>query len=325
MSLDEEEIILADDDNFEKILRPQTFEDYVGQQDLKDRLSIAIEAAKQRDEPMPSILLLARSGYGKTTIAQIISNEYGSTIKTVVGTAIESKADVLELLTKVEKNSVLFLDELQTLKSDIQEMFYTAIEDFKVTVKLGKKDIHHIKINPFCLIGATTHAGKISEPFRNRFGIVHEMSPYSNEELATIVSAGAKKLDLNFESEDLYLEVAKRGRSVPRTVNKLLLRIRDYAQVKNNGVVNKQCLDEAMLLEGINENGLNKVDLKYLTCLYKAFGCEPAGLNAILSSIGEAKETVENSVEPFLFENGYITKTKRGRVLTRKGLQAVGI
>lgn len=311
---------VEEQEQFDNILRPKTFSDYVGQEDLKEKLSIAIQAAKERNETLPSILIGGPSGYGKTTIAQIIANEYGTECKTFICSAIKSKADIMEIVTKARENSVVVYDEMHSLTAPLQECMYSVLEDWAITIKVGTKVVGSVKVTPHCIVGCTTSTGKLTEPFRNRFGIIHNLRDYTDDELALLIKANASKIGCNFDDDDLFLDLARRCRGVPRTINRLLHRVRDYAQVKNNGMVDQNTLDEAMKLEGIDRNGLTELDYKYVYSMYKNFGCQPVGVNSLASSLNESKETLENTIEPMLMKQGLIIKTKTGRTLTQEGI-----
>jgi Holliday junction DNA helicase RuvB len=312
-----------DDEKIDRALRPKCFDDYIGQQSLKDKLKIAIKAAKARNEPLCSCLIHGPSGRGKSTIANIIASEYGSDCKTVMAPAIKTTADLLDILTKNKPNSFLFIDEIHALPLKLEESIYSAIEDFKVSIRVANKEIVHIKIKPFCLLAATTELGRISEPLRNRFGIIHPLEDYTNDEMSLIIEASIAKLKLKIDNKSIYYEIAKRSRGTPRLANRLIYRLRDYAQILNNNIINQNVLETVMSLEGIDSNGLTNADIKYLKSLYKNFNAGPAGLVSIASSINEDQAIVENTIEPLLLKNGLIIKTKSGRMLTKEGLEYV--
>jgi Holliday junction DNA helicase RuvB len=316
-----EEEALEITENIDHALRPQKFEDYVGQKSLIEKLKIAVQAAKERNDPVPSILIAGGSGKGKTTIASIIANEYGTECKIVMAPVIKDVSDILELLVKATPNSFLFIDELHRLNGKVEECLYSAIEDFKASIRVAGKNISHIDINPFCLIGATTEIGKVSEPLRNRFGLVHILEDYTDEELVTLCRANVSKIGLDIRDDEIFLSIAKRCRGIPRILNRILYQVRDYAQVNNNNTVDLDCFNKAMELEGIDENGLQNIDTQYLVVLYRNFAAGPAGINAICSAMGGNKDFIEQTVEPFLLRNEYLSKTKGGRVLTEKGLK----
>jgi Holliday junction DNA helicase RuvB len=317
MTLDQEE------QKVERALRPQTFDDYIGQDSLKERLKVAITAAKERGDPLTHCIISGSSGFGKSTIAQVIANEYGAECKTVMAPSIKSVADILEILTKLKQNSILFIDEIHALNIKVEESLYGATEDFKVSIRVANKDIVHVKVKPFCLLAATTEIGKVSPPLRNRFGIIHTLEDYTDEQLASIIKANTKKLHLDVEDESIYLKIAKRSRGIPRLANRLIYRIRDYVQIYNGNKISDEFLKIAMELEGIDDNGYTKSDINYLRSLYKNFNAGPAGLISIASSINEDEIFVEQAIEPMLLKNGLIVKTKTGRMLTREGLEYI--
>ncbi len=310
-----------DEVDLDRALRPESFKDYIGQKDLINKLDICIEAAIQRNEPMDHILLFGPPGLGKTTIANIISKESFSGFRSVNAPSIKSTADLLEILTKLKNRDVLFIDEIHSLDKRIAELLYSAMEDFKVEIKLGNKEIVPIRIQPFCLIGATTAPGKISPPLRDRFGIIYTMQFYAPEELAVIVEANANKLKLEVTEPDALINLANRSRGTPRIANRLLRRVRDFAQVKNNNVLNNDCVNEAMALEGIDDIGISEADRKYLQAIYKVYNCGPVGVEAISATMGEDRSTVEGFIEPFLVRQQFIARSKSGRLLTGKGME----
>jgi Holliday junction DNA helicase RuvB len=313
----------VDDEKIDRALRPKCFDDYIGQADLLKKLEICIEAAKNRKDPLDHILLSGPPGLGKTTIGNIIAEEYGCKCKIVNAPSISSVGDLIELLHKQNKNDILFIDEIHRLSNKIGEVLYPAMEDYKLDMKLGNKEVVSIKIKPFCLIGATTHPGLMPQPLRDRFGISYNMQFYENDELAKIIEANASKLNLNIKDKTVYINIAKRSRGIPRLANRLLRRVRDYAEVNNDGIVNNNTVNLAASLEGIDENGFSKADISYMDILFGIYNCGPVGVQAISSSIGEDKSTVEEYIEPFLVREGMIARTKQGRILTAKGMEYV--
>ncbi len=301
----------------------RTFKDYIGQEDFKQKLLIAIQAAKERDDPIPSVLIAGFSGIGKSTLANIIANEYGTECKTIMAPSIKTVADILEILVKLEKNTCLFIDEIHRLSTKIEECLYSAIHDFKASIRVAGKNIVHVDINPFCLIGATTDLGLVSEPLRNRFGILHILKDYNNEEIAQIIKNNVKKLDLTIDNTKIYEKIAFLSRGVPRNANRILSRIRDFAQINNNNIVTDEVLEKVMSLEKINSDGLTEVDQKYLYVLYRYFGAQPAGIVAISSAMNVDRAYIEQVVEPFLVKKELIIKSKSGRQLTEKGFKFI--
>lgn len=314
---------IDDGDKLDRALRPHSFDDYIGQQDLIRKIKISIQAAIEREDPVDHILLNGPPGLGKTTIANVIANESKSHFRAVNAPSIKGVPDIIELLTKTPKRGVLFIDEIHALNRSMEEILYSAMEDYSIDVKLGNREIVKIGINPFCLIGATTHPGKMSPPLRDRFGINYTMQFYKDEELATIIQANAKKLGLEFNGEEAVFDLAARSRGVPRVANRLLRRIRDFAQVNTGMAVDTTVVHDAMELEGVDEHGLTKADRDYLYAVYKVYNCGPVGLTAIAATIGEDKTTIEDFVEPFLVRRGFIARTKKGRELAKKGMEYV--
>jgi len=308
-------------EHFENILYPNSFDEYIGQERLKEKLRIAITASKERDEPLTSICINGIPGIGKSSIAKVIANEYGTECKTIMAPSVKSVADLLEVLTKLAVNSILHIDEIHGLNIKLQESLYPSMVDFKVTLKLARNQLMHIDINPYCLIGTTTKLGDLSEPLRNRFGIIHTLEEYNDEQITALTKANAEKLKIRFENEQLYKNLANCSRGIPRNVNRLLSRIRDYAQVKNHNLVSEQCLRNALDLEGIYDGGFTQQDVKYMQVLYEKFAGGPTGVNNICSTMGEDKNTVESVIEPFLLRKDLLVKLKNGRMLTVKAME----
>lgn len=306
-----------------RALRPEDFDSYIGQGDLTKKLKICIEAANEREEPVDHILLSGPPGLGKTTIAQIVAKTSGTKYKQIAAPALKNTVDILDILTKLEPRDILFLDEIHALSRSIEETIYSAMEDYAVSIKLGNKEITQISVNPFCLVGATTHPGKMSQPMRDRFGISYNMQFYSDEELAQIVAANIAKLDLRCESEQAILNIASRSRGTPRTANRLLRRVRDYAQLKNNNIVDNDVVNKALEIEGVDPQGLLDSDKKYISTIYRVYACGPVGVSAMAATMGEDPSTVSEFIEPFLVRKEYIARTKSGRVLTKKGMDAI--
>jgi holliday junction DNA helicase RuvB len=315
--LDKEQYL--DDEKIDRALRPETFADYIGQEDLIERLEISIEAAAQREEPLDHILLCGPPGLGKTSIANIIAKESGVKFRSIAAQSIKNVADLLDVLSKQEARDVLFIDEIHAIDIRLAETLYPAMEDYKIDIKLGNKDITKLRIAPFCLIGATTLPGKIPTPLRDRFGIIHTMKFYSEDELLLIITGNVNKLKLDVESEEALRNVAIRARGTPRIANRLLKRVRDYAQIKNNGLITNDIVNAALELEGIDQLGLTPIDRKYIETIYKVYTCGPCGIDPISASCGEDKTTIADYVEPYLVRIGFIARTPRGRVLTGKG------
>ena len=282
-----------------------------------------VEAAKMRDDPLEHMLLTGPPGTGKTSISAVIANESECKLHEFNAPSINSVSDLREILVDLEHRDILFLDEIHGLNSKFEEFLHTAMEDFVIGIRLGRM-IQRIQIEKFCLIGATTMAGRISQPIYDRFGLVHNMEYYRTEELVEILENSAKKLEVEVTDEEALQNVAERSRSTPRIANRLLRRVRDYAQVKNSGLINNQCVDAALELEDVDEHGLTKLDKQYLTVLADTYGGGPAGVDAIATSLSEDTKTIEETVEPYLLLTQIIARTARGRQLTNdKGWKIV--
>lgn len=297
-------------------LRPTKLCDYVGQDKLKANLEVYIKAAKNRKEPLDHVLLYGPPGLGKTTLSHIIANEMGSQLKLTSGPAIEHAADLAAILTNLQKNDVLFIDEIHRLNHSVEEILYPAMEDFSLDFIVGKGPSARnmrLKLQPFTLIGATTKAGNISSPLRDRFGIISRLEMYEPEELAQIISRSAKILNATITPEAVF-EIAKRSRGTPRIANRLLKRVRDFADVKTNGSIDVAITKEALKLMDIDSQGLDYVDRKLLESLINTFSGGPVGLETLATAINEEISTVEDVYEPYLIRLGFIARTPRGRV-----------
>lgn len=312
---------LEEDIQYDRALRPQTFDDFVGQADLKDKLKIAIQAAKERDEPLDSTLLSSGPGAGKTSLATVIANEYGAPLTTITAPSIKNIGDLLGIVTKLERNSFLFIDEIHSVDKKVEEILYGCIEDFNAHIKLSNKEIVKVNLQPFCCIGATTLLGKLSQPLRDRFGIIHSLRPYSVDELFIICKANAQKLGLNVQVDRALYNIALRSRGIPRVLNRLLRRVRDFCQVRNNNIVTEQMTEDAMELEGIDINGLTRLDKKYLSTILEVFNAGPCGVKPLTASTGIDEVSIKDFIEPWLIYCGYVALTPRGRMLTQKGME----
>lgn len=320
VKIEDEEIQLEDlNDN---ILRPKSFSTLIGQDLLKEKLYIAIEASIDRNDPLPHICLHHNNaGMGKTTIARIIANERKCNITSLMAPSIKSVADIINVLTKTKENDIVHLDEIHGLNIRLEETLYSAMEDFNISIKTGTSQIITIPIQPFCLIGTTTHLGNLSEPLRSRFGILHHLSDYNNEEIEILIIESAKKLNISFKNNNIPKILSNVSRGIPRIGNRILHRARDFAEVNNNSIIDEDVIDETLRLEEIQSDGLSKQDVKYLVSLYNDFGFGPVGINTIAMAINEDKSTIERHIEPFLIRKGYIYKTKNGRILTADGIK----
>ena len=307
-------------DAFEKTIRPDSFDEYIGQSDVKENIKVFVKAAKLRGTNLDHVLLYGPPGLGKTTLAHIIANELGTNIKTASGPTIEKSGDLAAILSTLEPNDVLFIDEIHRIPRYIEEILYSAMEDFKLDIIIGGEgQSRSIKIDlpPFTLIGATTRSGDLSAPLRDRFGIMCKLEFYSDEELAEIVKRSARVLDLEVE-EDAAHEIAIRSRKTPRIANRLLKRVGDFALVEGNGVITLELVKKALTRLKINESGLDIADVQYLMSIIEKFNGGPVGIESIASSIGEEATTIEDVIEPFLLQEGYVKRTSRGRIITEK-------
>ena len=314
------------DSEIENRLRPTTMDEYVGQEKVKANLEVYIKAAKERKEALDHVLLYGPPGLGKTTISHIIASELGSQIKVTSGPAIEHAADLAAILTNLNTNDVLFIDEIHRLNKSVEEILYPAMEDFALDFIVGKGPSARnmrLKIKPFTLIGATTRAGMISSPLRDRFGVIARLELYSDKELATIVSRSAKILSIEIETE-ATLEIAKRSRGTPRIANRLLKRVRDFAQVIGEGKITYELADKALGLMEVDKLGLDHIDRRILETMIDKFGGGPVGLETLAAATGEEAATIEDVYEPYLIQLGYIARTPRGRVVLEPAYNHLG-
>ncbi len=318
----------ADEDGDIEIgLRPKIFDDYVGQERAKENLKIYIEAAKQRGEALDHVLLYGPPGLGKTTLANIIANEMGVNIRITSGPAIEKKGDLAALLTNLQEGDVLFIDEIHRMPRDVEEILYPAMEDYAVDFIIGNGPAARslrMTLNKFTLIGATTRAGQLSTPLRDRFGVILRLELYTPEELAGIIKRSAGILGVAI-SDDGAAELAKRSRGTPRIANRLLRRVRDFAQIKGDGTVTREMTDLALKMLDIDELGLDNTDRRMLEAIIKFYDGGPVGLDTLSVTIGEEAVTLEDVYEPYLIQIGFINRTPRGRCVTRLAYEHLGI
>jgi Holliday junction DNA helicase RuvB len=306
------------EESLEKSLRPQSLEQYIGQDKVKQELTIYIEAARNREEALDHTLLYGPPGLGKTTMAMVIANEMQVNIRTTSGPAIERAGDLVAILNELEPGDVLFIDEIHRLPRVVEEMLYSAMEDFYVDIMVGQGTTAHpvhFPLPPFTLIGATTRAGMLSAPLRDRFGIISHMEYYETKDLKEIVLRSADIFQTEIIEEGAY-EIARRSRGTPRIANRLLKRVRDFAQVQSNGIINSSIADQALTLLQVDHQGLDYVDQKLLRTMIELYGGGPVGLSTIAVNISEETETVEDMYEPYLIQKGFIKRTPRGRIAT---------
>ena len=309
----------------DRALRPKTLQDYIGQEQVKSQLEIALAAARKRGEALDHVLIFGPPGLGKTTLSNIIANELKVNLSSTSGPALEKKGDAAAILTNLGRRDVLFIDEIHRLNPVIEEFLYPAMEDYQVDILTGEgPSARSIKIGlqPFTLIGATTRAGTLTSPLRARFGIILQLTYYSPEELLLLVTASAKKLNIPLEPEG-GLEIAKRARGTPRIANRLLKRVRDYAEVKGNGVITREIADKALDILKIDHDGFDDFDRAYLSTIVCDFNGGPVGIESMAASLGYERETLENVVEPYLIQQGYVQRTRHGRIATAKAYNKI--
>ena len=315
------------EDTFEQTIRPDSLDEYIGQSEIKENLSVFIKAAKLREEPLDHVLLYGPPGLGKTTLANIIANELGSNIKTASGPAIEKTGDLAAILSTLEPGDVLFIDEIHRIPRYIEEVLYSAMEDFTLDIIVGSDSSSRsirIDLPPFTLVGATTRTGDLTSPLRDRFGIISKLNYYTIEELTNIAKRTSRVLNTPIE-EDAAVELAKRSRGTPRICNRLFKRVRDYALVIGNGVIDKKITTLALGKLKVDELGLDETDYNLLKAIIEKFNGGPVGIDAIASSIGEEVTTIEDVYEPYLLQNGFLKRTSRGRIVTDKAYEHLKI
>lgn len=311
----------------EQTLRPKWLSQYIGQEKIKKELSIYIQAAKARNEALDHVLFYGPPGLGKTTLAMVIASEMQTVIRTTSGPAIDRPGDLVALLNDLEPGGILFIDEIHRLPRVIEEMLYSAMEDFFIDIIIGEgESAHpvHFPLPPFTLVGATTRAGALSAPLRDRFGILAHMEYYTTEELDRIVKRSAEVLDVEATDEG-SVEIARRSRGTPRIANRLLKRVRDFAEVKGEGIITDTIAQEALEMLRVDDRGLDMVDQKLLSTLIELYGGGPVGLNTLAANISEEAETIEDMIEPYLLQQGFLQRTPRGRIATHRAYEHLGI
>ncbi|MEO8311750.1 MAG: Holliday junction branch migration DNA helicase RuvB [Caldimonas sp.] len=311
----------------ERALRPKGLADYVGQAKAREQLEIFIGAARMRGEAMDHVLLFGPPGLGKTTLSHIIANELGVNLRQTSGPVLEKPKDLAAILTNLEKNDVLFIDEIHRLSPVVEEILYPALEDYQIDIMIGEGPAARsikLELQPFTLIGATTRAGMLTNPLRDRFGIVARLEFYSAEELAQIVRRSAGLLDVPLDAEGGF-EIARRSRGTPRVANRLLRRVRDFADMKGDGTITKPLADKALAMLDVDLHGLDVMDRKLLEAVIHRFDGGPVGLDNVAAAIGEERDTIEDVIEPFLIQQGFLQRTPRGRVATLAAYRHLGV
>ena len=318
---------LIDDNMIDNTIRPETIEEYIGQQDVKENIKVFVNAAKMRNEALDHVLLYGPPGLGKTTLAFIIAHELGTNIKTASGPSIEKSGDLAAILSSLEPGDVLFIDEIHRMPRYIEEILYPAMEDFSLDIIVGSEgNSRNIKIDlpPFTLVGATTRAGDLSSPLRDRFGIISKLQFYTVEELTEIVKRTARVLDMSID-EEAAVELAKRSRGTPRIANRLFKRVRDFAMVEGDGNITLDITEIALDRLKVDKMGLDNTDRDLLLSIINRFNGGPVGVEALSSSVGEEVTTIEDVYEPFLLQQGLLKRTARGRVVTDKAYEVLGL
>lgn len=316
----------ASEEIIDRAIRPKMLDDYTGQHHVREQMEIFIQAARNRDDALDHLLIFGPPGLGKTTLANIVANEMGVNIKTTSGPVLEKAGDLAALLTNLEKNDVLFIDEIHRLSPVVEEILYPAMEDYQLDIMIGEGPAaRSIKLDlpPFTLVGATTRAGSLTSPLRDRFGIVQRLEFYSIVDLTTIIMRSAHYLELEMNEEGA-IEVAKRSRGTPRIANRLLRRVRDYAQIKADGKVTSDIAKLALDMLDVDKEGFDFMDRKLLTAIIDKFDGGPVGLENLAAAIGEEKETIEDVIEPFLIQQGFLQRTPRGRIASQRAYLHLG-
>lgn len=314
---------MSNEVEIQKSLRPKTFEEYIGQANLKEKMSIYIEAAKKRNTTIDHILLYGPPGLGKTTLAGVIANEMKANLKITSGPILDKAGDLAAILTSLEENDILFIDEIHRLNSSVEEILYPAMEDGELDIMIGKgpsaRSIR-IELPAFTLVGATTRAGLLSSPLRDRFGVSHKMEYYNKDEIENIIIRGAKILGVGITKEGAE-EISKRSRGTPRIANRLLKRVRDYCDIKGNGIIDKIIATKALDMLGVDENGLDDLDRNIINSIIENYDGGPVGIETLSLLLGEDRRTLEEVYEPYLVKIGFLKRTNRGRVVTPKAYQ----
>jgi len=318
--------VAAEDEELEQTLRPRRLDEFVGQERVKEQLSIALDAAKARGEALDHVLLVGPPGLGKTSLAYIVREELGVGIRCVAGPALERKGDMAAILTGLERHDVLFVDEIHRLNRAIEEILYPALEDFRLDIVVGQGPAARtltLDLPPFTLVGATTRTGLLTTPLRDRFGMTFRLDYYAPPELGTIVRRSARILDVVVD-DDAADEIARRSRGTPRIANRILKRVRDVAQVRHDGAISAEVAREALTLLEVDDRGLERIDRDLLGAIVGKFGGGPVGLSTLAVTLGEEPDTIEDVYEPYLLQLGFLQRTPRGRVVTELGLEHVG-